>query len=261
MNSDQTGGKATPERAPLALRSAPSEKQLSSEVWNRFWLYLDEHPEAGTAMRKLQAARCDPREIAHYVFDFVLNRQNTLVDGRRERYRRLMRTLAEGTKGARKAADACRALADAHAGIEVGGWQTAAEFQQAMNVHAMRQEADRLEQTAGDLEGKLTALRGRADERRLGQVGFWPWLVMLQEYARASGARISCKTLAEFIKAARSALRWKYGGSDGKGRRYVDAELLRKGIEHFRERNPRFVAVARERCERGVASRSLPAEK
>jgi hypothetical protein len=198
-------------------------------------------------MRKLQAARCDPREIAHYIFNFVLNRQNPVLAERRAHRRIIRRKLLDGIEGARKAAEAYRVLADAYPRIEGGVLQSAAELQQTMNVNAMLHESERLERTASDLQSKLTACRDLSDERHFGQAGFWMWLVMLQEYARAKGSDIQYGVLGEFITAARFALRRKYEGQDNNGRKYVDVELLGKGIEHFRDRNQLVVSQIERR--------------
>ena len=206
----------------------------SVQVWNAFLAYLDEHPEAGKPMREFVLKGCNLQEIAWYVLHFVRGDGQELLEQNHARGRAIRRILADGIKGAKKAAEAYRNLV-VHLGIS----------EETVELVA---RAHRLDQEIADLEERLKRCDEAFGIKRFGVAGHWYWLVELQEYTRAVTDReLDPTTIAEFVKATRNALGWKHNGEDNNGRRYVNEELIRKALQKFRKRNPQYVHLLEDK--------------
>src|ERR1051326_1362897 len=82
-------------------------RKSDSSKWDLFWAFFDNNKEAGTAMRRILESGCHHRHVAQFLYHFAMStsgdRYETMLQQRRDRGRRIERSLRAGIDGIKQA--------------------------------------------------------------------------------------------------------------------------------------------------------------
>jgi len=185
-----------------------TKKIQRDKWWAAFWQYLDQNPEAGQVVRRLQKAGCNPSNIAIVIHRFVIGFSNKLLADRKKRKKKTKKILAIAIRS-------LHALEDLH------------------RIYEQHADADRIAKERKLLEERLSRIKLAFGTKRLGTSRSWTDLAIFEGLVfEATQRPPSAREIVCLIKAGREAAGQKADSWE------TNPVNIRKGLKNFKKNNP-----------------------